>query len=80
MFPFLIIVNKFLRLSACKTTQVVYLLDGGYADIRYHGLKRSFPRVKKRGVPAKNVRVAFRQILMRESGDNLLVYQFQCLN
>ena len=80
MFPFLIIVDKFLRLSACKTTQVVYLLDGGYADVSYHGFKRCFPRVKKRGVPAKNVRVAFRQILTRESGNNLLVYRCLCLN
>ena len=60
--------------------QVVYLLDGGYTDVRYHGLKRCFPRVKKHGVPAKNVRVAFRQIFTRESGDNLLVYRCQCLN
>ena len=80
MFPFSIIVNKFLRLSACKTTQLVYVLDGGYADVRYHGFKRCFSRVKKRGVPAKNVRVAFRQILTREPGDNLLVYRCQCLN
>ena len=47
MFPLSIIVNKFLRLSACKTTQVVYLLDGGYADVCYHGFERCFPGVGK---------------------------------
>ena len=70
MFSFLIIASKVLRLSACKTMQVVYLLDRGYADVRYYGLKRCFPWVKKLGFPAKNVRVAFRRIFTCESGNN----------
>ena len=74
MFPLSKIVNKLLRFSACKTTQVVYLLDGGYADVCYHGFERCFSGVEKRGVSFENVRLAFRQILLGESHDNLLVY------
>ena len=74
MFPFTITVNKFLGLTASKTLQVINFLDRGHVDIPYHPFKRCFPWVKKRGVSAENVWVAFRQVLSRESGNYLLVY------
>ena len=75
VFPWKVtIVNKFLRLSACKTTQVVYLLDGGYTDICCHGFEHCFPGMERLRIPFEILRLALRQILSHESCDNLLVY------